>query len=86
MLVYYGILITQYSFGIITSKVGFDKHISKEKSDDEISNEKIGKVYCENLEKLYKFYTIMKKHCKDNNYELIIFVKENSKFYIHEEN
>ena len=28
----------------------------------------------------------MKKHCINNNYEFIIFDKENNKFYTHEDN
>ena len=43
-------------------------------------------ICSENLEKSYKNYPIMKKHCIDNNYEFIIFVKEKNKFYTHEDN
>ena len=83
LFLYYHIQIAQYSFGLITSKAGFDKFILNEKNDENLSkiNEKL---YCENLEKSYKNYPIMKKHCNDNNYEFIIFNRENNKFYTHE--
>ena len=95
---YLGIKIQQYSFGIITSKDGYEANkykfgnienenkgkISEEKEYMESTIDK--KLFGENCEKTYKNYVVMRDYCKNNCFEFFIFDKNNKKFYLHGEN
>ena len=94
---YLGIKIQQYSFGIITSKDGYDankykfenienENKSKESKENDYIEISIDEnLFGENCEKTYKNYIIMKDYCKDNFFEFIIFDKNNKNFYLHGE-
>ena len=90
----FGIDIKKYTFGIITSKNGYDYNIKKIYNDEEDDN-KINDIFYffedndeteigENLEKGYKNYKNMKKFCDKNNYEFIIFDKNTKQSFIQE--
>jgi hypothetical protein len=83
----YGIDIKKYTFGIITSKSGYDYNILNKNNENEDNNDKMNNIFYdfddedntnngENLNKKYKNYKNMKKFCEENKYEFIIFDKD----------
>ena len=89
----FGIDIKQYTFGIITSKNGYDYNINKIYTGED--ENKINDIFYsfedndeteigENLEKGYKNYKNMKKFCDKNDYEFIIFDKNTKQSFIQE--
>ena len=89
----FGIDIKNYTFGIITSKNGYDYNITKIYNN--INENKIKDIFHlyedndeieigENLEKGYKNYKNMKKFCEKNDYEFIIFDKNTKQSFIQE--
>jgi len=84
--------ITEFSFGIITTKYAYDSQKNNSNNNfnydfeidnyDDINDDKKEK---EN-DKEYKNYNIMKTYCDDNNYEFLIFDPKGNKFYIDKDN
>ena len=89
--------ITEFSFGIITTKYAYDSQTKNNiiKNDnnnnfyheleidnyDDINNDKKE----EEKDNEYKNYNIMKKFCNDNKYEFIIFDPINNSFFINKD-
>ena len=89
--IHYGIKISQYAFGIITTKEGYDQFMNqnkKEKDKKDENNKKEKKEYFmgENYENKYKNFPIMKQHCQTNSYEFLLFDKNEKKFYSFDNN
>ena len=81
---YYGIKISQYTFGIITTKSGYDKFNNNNdeiKKDENKQNDDEEYFMGENYNNKYKNYPIMKEFCKDNNFEFLLFDRNEKKFY-----
>ena len=87
--------ITEFSFGIITTKYAYDSqnnnnttinnnfnNVFEIDNYDDISDDKKE----EENDKEYKNYNIMKTYCNDKNYEFLIFDPRNNKFYIDKDN
>ena len=84
--------ITEFSFGIITTKYAYDNQTKNNiiNNDNNFNDE----LEIDNYEDInndkkedekdneYKNYNIMKKFCNDNKYEFLIFDPNNNKFFI----
>jgi len=77
----FGIKILQYSFGIITSKAGYDSNQNEKKAED---NEDINNINeaKESSKKRYENYEIMRQFCERNSYEFLIFDKNDKTYYV----
>ena len=67
---HYGIKISKFSFGIITSRNGYEKNKEVNFNFSKENNR-------------YNNYKKMKEFCENNLFEFLIFDKNNKKFYIH---
>ena len=81
----FGIKILQYSFGIITSKAGYDSNQNEKKAEDKKDINNINEAK-EAYEKGYKNYEIMRQFCERNSYEFLIFDKNDKTFFINYNN
>ena len=84
--------ITEFSFGIITTKYAYDNQKNNKNNfnnDYELDNiNDISDEYKKEEENdtEYKNYNCMKTFCKDNNYEFLIFDPKDNNFYIDNDN
>ena len=86
--------ITEFSFGIITTKYAYDSQKNNNNINNNFNNDFEVDNYVdmnddkkeEENDKEYKNYNSMKTYCNDNNYEFLIFDPINSKFYIDKKN
>ena len=86
--------ITEFSFGIITTKYAYDSQKNNNNINNNCNNDfEIDKYDDinedkkeEENDKEYKNYNSMKTYCNDNNYEFLIFDPKNNKFFIDKDN
>ena len=89
--------ITEFSFGIITTKYAYDSQ-SENNNNNNINNNFNNDFEIDNYDdinddnkeeendKEYKNYNSMKNYCNDNNYEFLIFDPKDNYFYIDKDN